>query len=115
MILSQIVPSPDDTSMPLARSFQADMRASGTNNFSSVSLEGYVGARLLVDGIRRAGPNLTEQRCIDSLNHTDLDLQPLRIVWNNSDHSGSHAVFLSQIKNGKLESLQNPQRTTDHY
>jgi branched-chain amino acid transport system substrate-binding protein len=115
MILSQIVPSPEDTSMPLARSFQADMRASGTTDFSSVSLEGYVGAILLVDGIRRAGPDLTEQRCIDSLNHTDLDLQPLRIVWNNSDHSGSHAVFLTQIKNGKLESLQSPQRTTDHY
>jgi branched-chain amino acid transport system substrate-binding protein len=113
MILSQVVPSPEDTSIPLVRSFQADMRASGANNFSHVGLEGYVGAMLLVDGIRRAGPDLTEQRCVDALNHTDLDLKPLRIVWNNNEHSGSHAVFLTQIKNGKLESIQ--ERTTDHY
>jgi hypothetical protein len=69
---------------------------------------------LLVDGIRRAGPNLTEQRCIDALNHTNLDLQPLRIGWSSSDHSGSHAVFLTQIKNGKLESIPKLQPTTGH-
>jgi branched-chain amino acid transport system substrate-binding protein len=113
MILSQVVPSPEDISIPLVRSFQGDMRASGANNFSHVSLEGYVGAMLLVDGIRRAGPDLTEQRCVDALNHTDLDLKPLRIVWNINEHSGSHAVFLTQIKDGKLESIQ--ERTTDHY
>src|SRR5258708_9386154 len=86
MILSQIVPSPDDTSMPLARSFQADMRASGTNNFSSVSLEGYVGARLLLDGIRRPGPNFTTHPRTHSLKHTDPDLPPLRISSNNNPH-----------------------------
>jgi branched-chain amino acid transport system substrate-binding protein len=115
MILSEVMPSPDDTSIPLVRSFQADMRASGASNFSHVSLEGYVGAMLLVDGIRRTGPNLTEQSCVDALNHTGLDLQPLKIVWNNSNHSGSHTVFLNQIKNGKLESIEKPQRSTDHY
>jgi branched-chain amino acid transport system substrate-binding protein len=114
MILSEVVPSPEDTSIPLVRSFQVDMRASGANNLSHVSLEGYLGAMLLVDGIRRAGPNLTEQRCVDALNHTSLDLQPLRIDWSSSDHSGSHAVFLTQIKNGKLESIQKLQPTTGH-
>ena len=93
---------------------QADMRASGANNLSHVCLEGYLGAMLLVDGIRRAGPDLTEQRCVDALNHTNLDLQPLRIDWSSSDHSGSHAVFLTQIKNGKLESIQKLQPTTGH-
>ena len=115
MILTEVVPSPEDTSIPVVKSFQADMRASGTTNFSHVSLEGYLGAMLLVDGMRRAGPDLTEQRCIDELNHTNLDLQPLRIAWSNSDHSGSHSVFLTQIRNGKLEPIQKQQGTTDHY
>ena len=113
MILSQVVPSPEDTSIPLVKSFQVDMRASGASDFSPVSLEGYLGAMLLVDGMRRAGPDLTEQHCIDALNHTDLNLQLLRIAWSSSDHSGSHTVFLTQIKNGKLESIQ--RGTTDHY
>jgi hypothetical protein len=115
MILTQVVPSPEDTSISFVKSFQADMRASGASNFSNVSLEGYLGAMLLVDGMRRAGPDLTEQHCIDALNHTDLDLQPLRIAWSDSDHSGSHTVFLTQIRNGKLEPIQKLQGTTDHY
>jgi branched-chain amino acid transport system substrate-binding protein len=114
MILSEIVPSPEDASIPLVKSFQADMRASGASVISHVSLEGYLGAILLVDGIRRAGPDLTEQRCVDALNHTNLDLQPLRFAWSKSDHSGSHTVFLTQIKNGRLESIQKPQPTTGH-
>jgi branched-chain amino acid transport system substrate-binding protein len=114
MILSQVVPSPEDISVPLVRSFQADMRANGANSFSHDSLEGYMGAMLLVDALRRAGPDLTEQRCIEALNQTDLDLQGLRIAWNRDNHSGSHAVFLTEIKNGKLESIERLQRTPDH-
>jgi branched-chain amino acid transport system substrate-binding protein len=114
MILSEVVPSPEDTSIPLVKDFQTDMRASGANSFSHVSLEGYLGAMLLVDGIRRAGPDLTEQRCVDALNQTELDLQRLKIVWSRSDHSGSHAVFLTQIKNGKLEPVEKLQRAVDH-
>jgi branched-chain amino acid transport system substrate-binding protein len=115
MILSQVVPSPEDTSIPLVRSFQADMRASGATDLSHVSLEGYLGAMLLVDGMRRAGPDLTEQNCVEALNHTDFEFQPLRIAWSSGDHSGSHTVFLTQIKDGKLESIQKLQRTTDHH
>jgi branched-chain amino acid transport system substrate-binding protein len=114
MIISQVVPSPQDISIPLVRSFQTDMRTNGANSFSHGSLEGYMGAMLLVDAIRRAGPDLTEQRCVEALNQTDLDLQGLRIAWNHNDHSGSHVVFLTEIKNGKLESIERLQRTPDH-
>ena len=115
MILSEVMPSPEDTSISLVKSFQADMRASCTNSFSHVGLEGYLGAMLLVNAMRQAGPDLTEQRCVEALNQTDLDLRPLRIVWNRSDHSGSHTVFLTQIKNGKLEPVETLQRAlSDH-
>jgi branched-chain amino acid transport system substrate-binding protein len=113
MILSQVVPSPEDTSIPLVESFQKDMQTSGGTSISHVSLEGYIGAMLLVNAIRRAGPNLTERGCIDALNHTDLDLQSLRVVWNSGDHSGNHAVFLTRVKNGRLESIKSRQTTTN--
>jgi branched-chain amino acid transport system substrate-binding protein len=115
MILSEVMPSPEDISIPLVKNFRTDMLASGANSFSQVSLEGYLGAMLLADGIQRAGPDLTEQRCVEALNQTDLDLQRLKIAWNRNDHSGSHAVFLAQIKNGKLESIEKLQRTPDHH
>jgi branched-chain amino acid transport system substrate-binding protein len=115
MILSEVMPSPEDTSIPLVKSFQADMRASGANSFSHISLEGYLGAMLLVDGIRRAGPDLTEERCIDALNQTVQDLQLLRIAWSRTDHSGAHVIFLNRIKNGKLEPIKKVEGKADHY
>jgi branched-chain amino acid transport system substrate-binding protein len=115
MILSQVVPWPEDTSIPVAQSFQKDMRAIGVDSFSHGALEAYLGAILLVDAIRRAGPDLTEQRCVEALNHTNIDLQRLRIAWNEKDHSGSHAVFLTRVKNGKLEPIETTQRTSEQH
>jgi ABC-type branched-subunit amino acid transport system substrate-binding protein len=115
MILSQVVPWPEDTSIPVVRSFQSDMRAIGVDAFSHGSLEAYLGAILLVDAIRRAGPDLTEQRCVEALNQTNLDLQRLRIAWNQKDHSGSHAVFLTRVKNGKLEPIEEKRLTSGQH
>jgi branched-chain amino acid transport system substrate-binding protein len=115
MILTQVMPSPEDTSIPVVRSFQTDMRAIGVDTFSHSSLEAYLGAMLLTDAIRRAGPDLTEQRCVEALNQTNLDLQRLRIAWNENDHSGSHAVFLTRVKNGKLEPIEKGQRISDQH
>jgi branched-chain amino acid transport system substrate-binding protein len=115
MILSQVVPWPEDTSIPVVKSFQNDMRAIGVDTFSHSSLEAYFGAMLLVDALRRVGPDLTEQRCVEALNQTDLDLQRLRIAWNEKNHSGSHAVFLTRVKNGKLEPIETRQRTSEQH
>ena len=56
--ISQVVPFPSNTVMPLVRDYQQAMKAAGVNEFSHLSLEGYLNARVVAEGIRRAGRNL---------------------------------------------------------
>ena len=50
--ISQVVPSPDDASLPLVRDYQKDMRGPLGHD----SLEGYIGAAVLVEALRRSRP-----------------------------------------------------------
>ena len=56
VIISQVVPSPYDDSLPLVHDYQADMRFIGLTDFSYMGLEGYLNSVVLVDALRRAGP-----------------------------------------------------------
>jgi len=60
--VAQVVPYPWRASSPLVRQFQQIVRetpAPEAPPISYSSFEGFVAAKLLVDGLRRAGPNLT--------------------------------------------------------
>ncbi|HEY2255270.1 MAG TPA: ABC transporter substrate-binding protein, partial [Variovorax sp.] len=54
---SIVVPSPFATKYEIVRRYQADMLANGSKDFSLPSLEGYMDACVLAEGLRRAGPS----------------------------------------------------------
>jgi branched-chain amino acid transport system substrate-binding protein len=64
-----------------------------------VSLEGYIVGKLLIEGVRRAGPQLDTEKLIDTLESIhDLDLglgTPLN--FGPSEHQASHKVWGTQI------------------
>jgi len=72
-----------------------------------VSLEGYLNARVLVEGIRRAGPELDRERFIDaieSIEHLDLGIDnPLS--FSAMDHQGLDGVYITQYHDGRLQWL----------
>ena len=53
--VTTIVPDPDKGKSAVVRDYQAAMRAIGHQEFSSASLEAYINARVLIDGLRRVG------------------------------------------------------------
>ena len=67
MALTMIVPDPNRTRSLLVRDYQAAMRAKGFNDFSPGSLEAYVNARVLAEGLDRAGRDPTPARLRSSL------------------------------------------------
>jgi branched-chain amino acid transport system substrate-binding protein len=101
VIISQVVPSPYDDSLPLVHSYQTDMRAIGLTDFTYMGLEGYVNSIVMVAGLRRAGPNLTEDSLIDSLENLTIDFGPLAIHFTPESRQGSHQVFLTKVEHGK--------------
>ena len=57
--ITQVVPYPLNTSLGVVREYQAEMTAAGHTDFSHLSLEGYLNAKLVTEGLRRAGRTLT--------------------------------------------------------
>jgi len=103
VIVSQITPAPDLMTTRLGQEFKLAAKASGST-VSYTAMEGYVNAKVLVEGLRRAGRNLTRDgfiRALESMQHVDLG--GILITYSDKDHSGSEFVELTMIgKNGRF-------------
>lgn len=101
VIVSQITPAPHLVTTPLGQEFKVAAKASGAT-VSYAAMEGYVNAKVLIEGLRRAGRNLTRDglvRALESMQHVDLG--GVLITYGENDHTGSEFVELTMIgKNG---------------
>jgi len=64
-----------------------------------VSLEGYVNAGLLAEGLKRAGPDLDTEKLVDtleSLRQVDIGVAT-PLSFGRTDHQGSHKVWGTQL------------------
>ena len=102
--ISQVVPFPSNTVMPLVRDYQQAMKAAGVNEFSHLSLEGYLNARVVAEGIRRAGRNLSRESLITSLQSINrMDMGGMEIGFGKGASSASKFVELTVINSqGRL-------------
>ena len=70
-----------------------------------VSLEGFVDAMVLVEGLKRAGKDLTREgliRAIESIHDHDLGLGPqLKINYSARTHAGLETVIPTVIRGGR--------------
>ena len=67
LALSMVLPDSGRTSVALVREYQKAMRAAGFQDFSARSFEGYVNARVLAEGLDRAGRELTRGKLRSAL------------------------------------------------
>jgi hypothetical protein len=70
-----------------------------------VSLEGFVDAMVLVEGMKRAGKELTRDgliRAIESLHEVDLGLGPkLKLNYSSKEHKGFDHVIPTVVRGGR--------------
>ena len=74
-----------------------------------VSLEGYVAASVLIQGLKKAGPQLDTEKLIDTLEAMrELDLGlGTRLGYGRAEHQASHKVWGTAIDdNGKYQALE---------
>ena len=70
----------------------------GKKDYSFTSLEAYIGAKVLVEGIRRAGANPTRESVLKSLNNIqNLDIGGFVVDFSPTNHNGSKFVELTAI------------------
>jgi len=103
VLVSQVTPPPHLISSGLGKEFRDIVKAAGVNP-SYAAMEGYVSAKVLVEGLRRAGRNLTRDsfiRGMESINKTDIG--GIMISYSPTDHIGSDYVDLTMInKEGRF-------------
>lgn len=95
VIVTQVVPPVDSQSKAVTRYRQALQKYFPNERPSFDSLEGYIDATILAEGLRIVGGDLTTDRLIDaleSIHHVDLGIGA-PIDFGASEHQGSHKVW----------------------
>jgi ABC-type branched-subunit amino acid transport system substrate-binding protein len=102
--ITQVVPFPANATMPLVREYQQAMVAAGLKEFSHLSLEGYLNAKLVTEALRRAGPKLTRVALTSAMDSIrGFNMGGLDVTFGQGAASGSRFVELTMVNaQGKL-------------
>lgn len=106
VVITQVVPSYESTDLPTVRLYRDALEKymSGTSP-SFVSLEGFVDAMVIVEGLKAAGKDLTRERFIsglESIHRFDAGLgQTFLLNYSPKDHQGFHSVYATVVRNGR--------------
>lgn len=97
-IIAQVFPNERSISSPLIKEILDFAKASNVEDVSPALVEGFADAKVLVEGIRRAGRNPTRASVLVALNGmSSYDLGGLQIRYGPNDHTGLDFVDLSIV------------------
>ena len=106
VIITQVVPPPTETLLlPAAEEYTRLMaRFFPDDEPNFVGFESYLNAKVMVEGLRRAGRDLKREKFIDALESIEnfsLGIgNPLN--FSSQDHQGLDKVYFTQVHEGKL-------------
>ncbi len=99
IVLAQIMPSLRSTAVPVVEEYLALLRAKSPGTQPSASqFEGFVHARLLVEGLRRTGRNLSTESFIKTMEDAgEISFGRFGVKYSPKNHNGSTYVELGII------------------
>ena len=100
--ISQVVPFPWSSSgVRVVKEYQEIMTKAGSTDFNFSSLEGFIVGKVMVEGLRRAGKDLTREKLIAALESmNNVDLGEFVVSFSPTNHSGSKYVNMTMIGRG---------------
>ncbi len=108
VVVTQVVPFPRNTSLPVVARYQAALRAvDASAEPGFVSLEGYLAGLLAVMALRGSsdpgGAPPTRESFLSFLEEAgQIDLGGFVVEYGSGDNQGSDAVFLTVIRDGRF-------------
>jgi ABC-type branched-subunit amino acid transport system substrate-binding protein len=100
VIVTQVMPNPNDSTLPIVKQYLADMKAAG-HQPDYMSLEGYAGAAVMVEVLKKTR-TLTRESFTATFEQFNMELGGLNVAFSPSSHQGLKNIFLTKIMNGKV-------------
>ena len=100
--ISQVVPFPYIATSAVVREYQERMTQAGNKDFDFSSMEGFLAAKVLTEGLRRAGgKNLSRDGFITALETLrDYNMGGFTVNYSAKSHEGSRFTDLTTIGRG---------------
>ena len=97
-VVSQVFPYERSLAAPIVKEAIDNAHAAGLAEVTPAMLEGYAGAKVLVEGLKRAAPGITRERLKAALeSFKRVDIGGLEVSYSPTDHSGLDYADLSIV------------------
>lgn len=109
VVITQCVPFPWDTSIPLVKQYQAALKAQDAKAEPGfVSLEGYMVGRIAIMALESVQGEVTRESFLQAVAQTGtFDLGGVTLTYGQGDNQGMDEVFLSVIQaDGSFKAVQ---------
>ncbi|MFZ6767158.1 ABC transporter substrate-binding protein [Undibacterium sp. Di26W] len=104
VVISQVTPFPWSGSIPLVGEYTKSLDKAGVKTLNFSSFEGYIAAKVFVEGLKRAGPALTREKllsALETINRSSYDTGGFDVSFSSSNHNGSKYVDMTVITKDK--------------
>lgn len=104
VVVSQVSPFPFSATSGIVQEYQRVMNKMGIKNWSFASIGGFINAKIMVDGLKRAGRNVTRASLVEALEAMGkVDYDGFVIHYGKNSHLGHRYVELTVIsKDGRF-------------
>jgi len=96
--VSQVSPYPFSRTMPITQEFHDAIKGRQDVSASYASMEGFIAAKVMVEGLRRAGPRPTREKLIAALESMQrVDLGGVDVTYGSQNRTGTQYIDLTII------------------
>lgn len=113
VLITQVMPSPkirdQENALPAVKAYTELLKQyfpGSTPNY--VGFEGFINAKVLVEGLKRAGPDITREKfmaAIESMKDYDPGISDT-LSFDGKGHQGLDRVYFTRIENGEIRQIQ---------
>lgn len=99
VVVTQVVPFPGDTSIPVVGRYQAALKAVNADAQPGFgTLEGYMVGRVVIAALEKMNGEPTRRALLDTIFSNTFDLGGVRLTYGQNDNQGMDDVFLTIIQ-----------------
>ncbi|MFZ2649543.1 MAG: ABC transporter substrate-binding protein [Burkholderiaceae bacterium] len=107
VLISQVVPFPEDDSSALAKDCRELIAKHSNVKLGFVNFEGCITARLLINALEKAGKEPTRSGLIAAMDGMKgVDLGGVTVSLASDNHQAMNQVFLTQIRDGRITKIR---------